>query len=172
MSMGSRRRARSYALQVLYALDLNPGVIASEAVLDCARRFEIELDGEALAFSNSLVTRVIDNLSELDARIQEQSKNWRLERMSRVDRNVLRLATGELMYSREVPARIVINEAVELAKRFGTSDSPAFVNGILDRMAQTVRARASAEGGDGAGGAVADADADADALSVDGEPSA
>ena len=156
MSMGSRRRARSYALQVLYAFDLNPGGVAGEVVADCAQRFEIELDVDARTFSEILVSRVIDNLSELDQQIQARSKNWRLERMSRVDRNVLRLAAGELLYARDVPVRIIINEAVELAKRFGATESPAFVNGILDRLAQSMRKRIAGEP------AVAIADGDPD----------
>ena len=71
----------------------------------------------------------------IDELISGSSKNWRLERMSRVDRNILRLGTTELSAFPGVPVRVALNEAVELAKRFGTSDSPAFVNGILDRIA-------------------------------------
>ncbi|WP_428266389.1 transcription antitermination factor NusB [Haliangium sp.] len=145
--MGSRRRARGYALQVLYALDLNPGVEPAMAVVDCAERFGIRLESGAAGFASELVERVAGHLDEIDHRIQEVSRNWRLDRMSRVDRNVLRLATGELMYAPAIPVKVVINEAVELAKRFGASESAAFVNGILDRIAQGLRQQGD-DGGD------------------------
>jgi transcription antitermination protein NusB len=142
VAAGVRRRARTYALQVLYALDFEespePGQAAA-AVSSYGPLFEIELDAPTLEFATSLVTMTRDRLAEIDDIIQSASRNWRLERMSRVDRNILRLATAELRASDEVPVKVVINEAVELAKRFGTADSPAFVNGILDRVAHQVR---------------------------------
>ena len=77
--------------------------------------------------------------ARIDAILQRASKNWRLERMARVDRNVLRLATWELRFAPEVPAKVVINEAIEVARRFGAAESPAFVNGLLDRIAQELK---------------------------------
>jgi transcription antitermination protein NusB len=136
MNIGARRRARSYALQVLYALDVNHDQDPNWAMGKYAGWFDLRVEGEALEFAEHLIQRVVGHLAELDRRIQAVSRNWRLERMSRVDRNVLRLAVGELCYDDEVPVKVAINEAVELAKRFGTSESPAFVNGILDRVAQ------------------------------------
>ena len=85
------------------------------------------------------VVGALERRAEIDDVIQTASRNWRIERMSRVDRNILRLAASELMGSPEVPTKVVINEAVELAKRFGAAEAPAFVNGILDRIAQGVR---------------------------------
>lgn len=141
MNVGTRRRARSYALQVLYALDVNHDEDAGWATGKYAGWFDLRVEGEALEFSDDLIQRVVGHLAEIDRRIQAVSRNWRLERMSRVDRNVLRLAVGELCYDDEVPVKVAINEAVELAKRFGTSESPAFVNGILDRVAQELDRR-------------------------------
>lgn len=141
MNIGARRRARSYALQVLYALDLNHDEQAGTAASEYAGRFDLRIDPDAMEFANELVYRVVEHLGDIDRRIQTVSRNWRLERMSRVDRNVLRLAVGELCHAEEVPVKVAINEAVELAKRFGTSESPAFVNGILDRIAQELGSR-------------------------------
>lgn len=136
MSAGIRRQARRYALQILYALDLNPGGDPGVAIDSYIEGFELECDERSVSFARLLVDRAVAHAAEIDQIIQNASRNWRLERMSRVDRNILRLATSELHHDREVPVRVVINEAVELAKRFGTAESPAFVNGILDRIAQ------------------------------------
>jgi N utilization substance protein B len=139
MAAGVRRRGRAYGLQVLYALDLNEGVDPARAVNDYGDMFQLELDPPALEFALRLVITTRERLAEVDDAIQSASRNWRLDRMSRVDRNILRLATCELRHSPDVPVKVVINEAVELAKRFGTADSPAFVNGILDRIAHQLR---------------------------------
>ena len=139
MAAGVRRKGRAYALQVLYALDLNEAATAGPAVADYAGLFELEVDPPSLDFAGQLVTTVRERLGEIDDVIQSASRNWRLERMSRVDRNILRLAAAELRHFPDVPVKVAINEAVELAKRFGTSDSPAFVNGILDRIAHQLR---------------------------------
>jgi transcription antitermination protein NusB len=139
MAAGVRRKGRAYALQVLYALDLNETAAPGAAVADYAGLFELEVDPPALDFAGQLVTTVRERLGEIDDVIQSASRNWRLERMSRVDRNILRLAAAELRHFPDVPVKVAINEAVELAKRFGTSDSPAFVNGILDRIAHQLR---------------------------------
>jgi N utilization substance protein B len=136
--VGSRRRARECALQVLYSLDLNPGWSVDQALAGFWRDFDEEkgIDAQTVAFAEKLVRGAQDNLAELDKVIQAASKNWRLERMARVDRNILRLATYELRHEHDIPAKVVINEAIEVAKRFGTAESPAFVNGLLDRIAQ------------------------------------
>jgi N utilization substance protein B len=125
-----------YALQVLYAHDLNDRMNPIGAVDTYWEEFDLELDEEAREFAGQLVRETMAHLSEIDDVIQSASKNWRLDRMSRVDRNILRLATYELRYAGNVPVKVIINEAVELAKRFGASESPAFVNGVLDRIAQ------------------------------------
>lgn len=135
---GLRTRARGHALQVLYALDLNEGE-ASNAAASFQRQFEVELEPDGVAFADTLVQSAQSNAEAIDDNLQTASKNWRLERMSTVDRNILRLGTAELLYHATVPTKVVINEAIELAKRFGTTESPAFVNGILDRVAAKVR---------------------------------
>jgi N utilization substance protein B len=146
--IGPRRRAREIALQVLFSLDLNPGITAPQALAHFWRDFVHEVrpdeDGpaessEVTIFAEQLVRGTVDNLAEIDQIVQRASKNWRLERMARVDRNVLRLATYELRFEPEVPAKVVINEAIEVAKRFGAAESPAFVNGLLDRISQELK---------------------------------
>ena len=89
-------------------------------------------------FADQLVQGCAQAQDEIDAKIRSVSKHWRLERMSRVDRNIIRLAAYELMHVAEIPRRVTLNEAVELAKRFGNEESPAFVNGVLDRIADEV----------------------------------
>ena len=138
MAAGVRRQARWYALQVLYALDLN-AADPNEATSSYRGAFDLDMDARSLDFATELVEKTQANLAQIDDAIQSASLNWRLDRMSRVDRNILRLATYELIHSPDVPVKVVINEAVELAKRFGASEAPAFVNGILDRIAQGVR---------------------------------
>ena len=86
-------------------------------------------------FADELVIGCANSQEQLDAKIRGVSKHWRLERMARVDRNIIRLATYELMHRPDIPRRVTLNEAVELAKRFGNEESPAFVNGVLDRIA-------------------------------------
>ncbi len=148
--IGPRRRAREIALQVLFSLDLNPGVTPAQALAQFWHDFVYESrpedpaadadpPREVVSFAETLVGGTVENLAELDGIIQRASKNWRLERMARVDRNVLRLATYELRYVPEVPAKVVINEAIEVAKRYGASESPAFVNGLLDRISQELK---------------------------------
>ena len=139
MAAGVRRKGRAYALQVLYALDLNDDAAPGAAVADYAGLFELEVDPPSLEFAGQLVASVRERLAEIDDVIQSASRNWRLERMSRVDRNILRLAAAELRHFLDVPVKVAINEAVELAKRFGAAESAAFVNGILDRIAQRER---------------------------------
>jgi len=92
-------------------------------------------DPEGRAYADESFRGVADNLVKLDEIIRKASTNWRLERMARVDRNVLRLGTWELLYGEKVPRAVILDEAVELAKRFGSEESGAFVNGVLDRVA-------------------------------------
>jgi transcription antitermination protein NusB len=134
--MGARRTARERALQALYQLDVAKGS-ALEALASAweSEPAEGKPDPEARRFAQELVQGVLDHLSEIDALIEEHSHNWRLERMARIDRNVLRLAIFELKYRDEVPRNVTLNEAVELGKMFGAEGSSAFINGLLDRIA-------------------------------------
>ncbi len=134
----TRRTGRAYALQLLYARDGDPSTDVVEVAGRWASDLELEVDGPAQAFARELVAAAVARAAEVDELITSASKNWRIDRMSRVDRNILRLGACELLAFRDVPVKVVINEAVELAKRFGTAESSAFVNGVLDRIATAV----------------------------------
>ncbi len=141
--MASRRKAREFALQALFHADLSE-VGAAQALADLwAGTIEGEGLGDArppeseeVEFAQRLAFGVEERRDEIDALIESCSTNWRLSRMPVVDRNVLRLAAFELLGCTDIPATVSINEAVELAKTFGTAESRAFVNGIVDRMAR------------------------------------
>ena len=134
---GIRSSGRAYALQLLYARDGDPENDVTGAAVSWADMFELEVDPQAQLFARELLAAATARTQEIDELITSSSKNWRLDRMSRVDRNILRLGAAELLSS-DVPVKVVINEAVELAKRFGTAESSAFVNGVLDRIATAV----------------------------------
>ena len=139
-SLATRRAARALALQILYAGDGDADQDVGAAIAAWPSDYELEIDGEGRELAHRLAEDAARAGVAIDEKITAASRNWRLERMGRVDRNILRLAVGELSARPETPVRVVINEAVELAKRFGTSDSPAFVNGLLDRIAATMGA--------------------------------
>jgi N utilization substance protein B len=130
--MGSRRKAREAAVQVLYQIDLTGE--SSERALELYFQ-HLTAGDDVQEFAGELVRGCTAHRDAIDARIREVSRHWRLERMARVDRNILRLATFELLHMADVPRKVTLNEAIELAKRFGDEDSPAFVNGVLDRIA-------------------------------------
>ena len=113
------------------------GVSANQAIDLFWRTYE-DADPEGKAYADSLVRGVADNLDGIDKKIAAASQNWRLERMSRVDRNLLRLGSFELMFRSDVPRAVILDEAVELAKSFGTDESSGFVNGVLDRIAENI----------------------------------
>jgi len=138
---GTRRSGRAYALQLLYAHDVDPSSDMAGAAVSWADTFELDVEAQAQQFARDLVAAAARDAERIDGLIVSASKNWRLERMSRVDRNILRLGACELVAFRDVPVKVVINEAVELAKRFGTAESSAFVNGVLDRIATAVGRR-------------------------------
>lgn len=124
-----RRRARALALEVLYEIDLTGH--SPEEAWQGARARASGLDDEGGAYAWRLVSGVTAHRAELDAEIAARARDWTLERMAAVDRNVLRIGLYELLYVPEVPESVLANEAVELAKAYGTEDSPRFVNGIL-----------------------------------------
>ncbi len=134
--MGIRRKARESALQMLYQLDMSGQdlneVLASSGVLK-------NLDAEVKQFAQTLVSGVVRDLAEIDKLIAMHSTNWKLSRMAAVDKNILRMAVFELKSFSDIPVKVTINEAVEIAKRFGSSESGAFVNGILDNIAQVIK---------------------------------
>lgn len=118
-------------MQVLYQIDMTY-TKTGEAFASFCTYYEII--PEAIPYAEGLVAGVVEKKGELDDLIRKFSQNWRIDRMSLVDRNILRIGAFELCYRPDVPARVVINEAIELAKRYGTDDSGAFVNGILDSI--------------------------------------
>jgi len=128
--MARRSRAREVALQVLYQDDLNPRHNPADDHAFVRGRLQ---QAELIEFANSLVAGVRRNRGELDGLLTQTADHWSLERMAATDRNVLRLGAYEIIFA-DTPGRVAINEAVELAKRFGTRQSAQFVNGILDRL--------------------------------------
>lgn len=135
--MGARRSGREAALQMLFQLEASGA--SADQVVDlfwrASAEADFEPDPEGRSYADTIVRGVASTLAEVDKRIGAASQNWRLERMSRVDRNLLRMSTWELMAQKDVPRAVVIDEAVELAKSYGTEDSSGFVNGVLDRIA-------------------------------------
>jgi N utilization substance protein B len=129
--MTKRSRAREVALQLLFQHDHNPNL--DRAAIERFARARIREPGPA-EFSLSLFDGVIGHLEELDRRLTEVAENWRLPRMATVDRNVLRLGAYELLYTLETPPNVALDEAIELARRFGSAESSSFVNGVLDKL--------------------------------------
>lgn len=132
--MGARTAAREAALQMLYAAEL--GQHTAETLLKDFWR-EFPGDAEGRSYADSAVRGVLADRAQLDQRVVGASANWRLERMSPIARNVLRLGTWELLTHPEIPRAVIIDESVEIAKRYGGQESGAFVNGVLDRIADT-----------------------------------
>jgi N utilization substance protein B len=128
-----RSRAREVALQLLYQRDQNPR-IGREAVEAFAR--ERLKDKAVIPFCLALYDGVGEHAAEIDRRLGEAAENWKLHRMAAVDRNVLRMGAYELLFTPATPAGVVLDEAIELARRYGSADSPGFVNGVLDRLRQ------------------------------------
>ncbi len=122
------------------------GVSSEQAIELFWRTFE-DADPEGKPYADAIVRGVADNLDGIDKKVTAASQNWRLERMSRVDRNLLRLGTWELMFRADVPRAVILDEAVELAKSFGTDESSGFVNGVLDRIAENLGRRGEGRNG-------------------------
>ena len=137
--MGARREARELALQALYQLDMSGDDDPARSL----SLFWLHFRGrdDAQQFARELVDGVCASRERLDALIRDCAEHWRLPRLSRVDLNLLRLATFELLERAEIPTSVSINEAVDIARRFGGEDSAAFVNGVLDAIATAVGAK-------------------------------
>ena len=146
---GKRRRAREMALQMLYQRDLGGATVPQVLhAFDPFDQRDAVQEGEektpnvpegAIEYARRLVSGTVERLPEIDETIGRQAENWRLERMSAVDRNVLRLALYELVYETDVPRLVVLDEAIELAKKYGSEQSGRFVNGLLDGFLKAVR---------------------------------
>ena len=148
--MGSRRRARELALQTLFAMEFSPGS-GEQAIADTHARGREPRSNDPelaqlilatppmLAFHDTLVRGVLANRDALDELIGRSSTNWKVPRMALVDRNVLRIAAFELQFLTDIPPKVSLNEAIEVGKRYGSAESGAFINGILDRIASIDR---------------------------------
>ncbi len=133
--MTRRSRGREVALQVLYQVEQNANVPLPEVRRFIQRR--LLGDRKLCDFTEGLIAGVKGHQAQIDGLISEAAENWRLDRMAAIDRNILRLSAYEMMFCPEIPARVAINEALELAKRYSTAQSSRFVNGILDRLLQS-----------------------------------
>ena len=128
-----RRRSREYALQVLFQLELTGSELNDEMLNDFWEGNDE--DDEVKEFTYKIVRTALKNREKIDETIQRAAEHWSLERMASIDRNILRAATCELLYRTDIPPSVVINEAIEVAKKYSTEDSGPFINGILDKIA-------------------------------------
>jgi N utilization substance protein B len=133
--MGTRRKARELAVQLLYQHDLAKTDL-HEAMALFWEHFPVDL--EVREFCRQLVLGTVDRLALIDEFLSEASENWSLHRMSVVDRNILRLATYELLDRLDIPPSVSLNEAIEIAKKYSTPDAAVFINGVLDRIKRMV----------------------------------
>ncbi len=129
--MRKRTKARECALQVLYAMDIRKG---SKNEVSKGYWQEKNEDQEIKMFAQKLIEGTLVEMSKIDMLITKYADNWRIERMAVIDRNVIRMAIYELLYATDIPPKVAINEAVDLAKKFGDEESGSFVNGVLDKI--------------------------------------
>lgn len=133
----SRRLARETALQVLFQKDMSGDLLEIEhTVRGWGEEFAVP--ETSLPFAQELVKGTLEHLAEIDTQLAQLAEGWSLTRMANVDRNLLRMACYEIIYLQEIPGRVTINEALEIAKRYGTDESGPFINGILDRLVKNV----------------------------------
>ncbi|MBN1354566.1 MAG: transcription antitermination factor NusB [Candidatus Omnitrophica bacterium] len=133
--MRNRTKARECALKILYAVD-----IKKESHATCGRSFwenHVNVKDEIRDFATFLVDGVSQNITDIDSVISKCATNWQIQRMAIIDRNILRLSTFELLFAKDIPPKVSINEAIEMAKKYGDNDSSKFVNGVLDRINKT-----------------------------------
>lgn len=133
--MGKRRQAREMAVQMLYQHDL--GGSSLEEVFHSFEHAQSSPLGEAWPYARTLVYGAVENRPRVDGLVEAGATNWRMARLSAVDRSILRVAVYELLFETDVPQIVVVDEAIELAKRFGSEQSAAFVNGVLDGLLRT-----------------------------------
>jgi N utilization substance protein B len=145
--MGRRRKARESALQILFQLEFNKPRI--EKAIDQFWK-EKKASEEIRDYSNWIVKGIVSHQEEIDNLIQSLSNHWRLSRMAHVDRNILRIAVFEFLYEKDIAPAVIINEAIEIAKKYSSDEAAAFVNGILDAIKKKLEIRkdSSKEGKD------------------------
>ncbi|MBA3014980.1 MAG: transcription antitermination factor NusB [Proteobacteria bacterium] len=129
--MGNRRKSRELALQALYQAEVCVETPFEHFTLLCDN---FEADKKAISYAHALIEGVGVHGAEIDALIAKHAKNWRVGRMSIIDRNLIRIGVFEVLFRDDVPATVAINEAIEIAKRYSTDDAPSFINGILDAI--------------------------------------
>ncbi len=134
--MGTRRKSREAALQIFFQLDFNGQNLGELFKLYWAENL---VAPEIRLFTEELCLGTLAQRDAIDALIEKHSTNWKMSRMTHVDRSILRLATYELVYLPEIPSSVTINEALEIAKKYGTDESAAFINGILDQVSKESR---------------------------------
>ena len=127
-----RRRAREYALQVLFQLDVTNNEFTDEVLKNFWRN--IKEDDDVKEFANNIVIGTRENIDSIDKIIKKTAEHWAINRIAVVDRNILRAAAYELLYRSDIPPSVVMNEAIEISKKFSTEDSASFINGILDKI--------------------------------------
>ncbi len=134
-----RRKGREYAFQLLFRLDFT-GKTPDKRDFD---EFWTDKEGDAeiREFAEDIVYGAINHLAEIDSAIRKAAEHWVLERMAAADRNILRSATYELLYRKDIPSTVTINEAIEIAKRYSTNESSSFINGILDTIAKGIEGK-------------------------------
>lgn len=131
-----RRKSRELALQILFQTEFTPEV----SIQDMISLFEKKIESSVMDYTLLLVKGVKAHKDKIDSRIQEASTHWKIDRMASVDRNILRSAVFEMLFAQEmIEPKIVINESIEIAKIYGTQDSAAFVNGLLDQIVRNDR---------------------------------
>jgi transcription antitermination protein NusB len=136
--MGPRRKAREYALQMLFQWDITHDSI--DQVATSFFQNQPEESQVVVDFANKLVTSTVEHVEQIDEFIRRHAEHWRLDRMATVDRNILRLAVQEFLFDKETPKTVVINEAIEIARRFSAQESPQFINGVLDSIKKELEA--------------------------------
>ena len=142
--MGTRRQARELAMQALFYMDMQSNVSLQMLEYFCDN---FRPPKKVSPFFLTLVNGVVETRTEIDALIERFSKNWKISRMSCVDRNVMRIAVYELLHCEDIPPKVTINEAVDVGKKFGTEESGAFINGIMDSIRDALDNDGILEGG-------------------------
>lgn len=133
MKLTARRQARELALQILFQTEFAPQI----NIQTFLSVFEQSLEAEIIDYADQLVKGVISRKADIDNKLQASSSHWKVERMATIDRNILRIAVYEMKFAAEpIKENIAINEAVEIAKKYGTSESASFVNGLLDQVSK------------------------------------
>jgi N utilization substance protein B len=142
--MGTRRKSRELVLQMLFQADM--GKQAPDAVRDTFWRERSNVGEEVRGFADDLFRAATDRTSEIDGLIERHAEHWRMDRMATVDRNILRCAVAELLGFRSTPRAVVINEALEIARKFSSPESVQFINGVLDSVGKDLESQSANSG--------------------------